>query len=241
MDGIFVGSLAGWGGKPTGPAPRKVVNPADQEGRSGRRLSRRFLSCLAIAAAACAALPAAASAGKFNAVLSPGDAAPDAGDLVDAEGRRHTLSDYRQARAVVLVFTCQHCPVAGAYLPRLVAVQKDYEARGVRLVAINCDRREAADLAALGEFADRHEFNFPYLADASQATARRYGVRVTPEVIVLDQDRKVAYLGAVDDNWSAPDEVGKRYLRDALDAVLAGRRPEIAESRPRGCLVSYDE
>ena len=182
-----------------------------------------------------------AYAGKFNAKLSPGDDAPSWTNLPGVDERRHGLADYRDAKAVVLIFTCNHCPVAGSYLERLNAIQKDYEGKGVRLVAINCDRAEAGDLAALKEFADKHELNFPYLADADQSTARAYGVRVTPEVVLLDARRKVAFLGAVDDNWAAPDEVRKRYLRDALDAVLADRTPETAETRARGCVVQFDE
>src|SRR5688572_16722995 len=76
-------------------------------------------------------------AGKFNRALNIGDPAPVFKDVIGTDDKPHSLSDYKEAKAVVVVFTCNHCPVAQAYEDRLMAVQKEYQAKGVKLVAIN--------------------------------------------------------------------------------------------------------
>ena len=85
------------------------------------------------------------------------------------------------------------------------------------------------------------QFDFPYLFDESQQIGRAYGARVTPEVFVVDRERRIAYQGAIDDNWQSADQVKKPYLRQALDALLAGRKPEPAETKPVGCGIQYED
>ncbi len=178
-------------------------------------------------------------AGKFNRQLTPGDAAPGFTDLTGIDDQRHSLADYRDAKLVVLVFTCNHCPVAKVYEERLVGIAHEYEQRGVQFVAINASRTEADTLDGMKERAKESGYNFPYLRDASQAVARAYGVRVTPEIFVLDRERRVAYQGAVDDHLDAP-KVKHAYLRDALEVLLADKQPETVETRPKGCAMTYE-
>jgi peroxiredoxin len=190
---------------------------------------------------AVAAIDKTAWAGKFNSKLSPGDAAPAWSKLPGVDGQSHSLPDYDSSRWLVVVFTCNHCPVAQAYEDRLMAISRDYANRGVRMVAINCNRLAADQLPAMQERAKARQFDFPYLFDESQQSGRAYGARVTPEVFVIDRQRRIAYQGAIDDNWQSADQAKNRYLRQALDALLAGRKPEPAETKPIGCGIQYED
>jgi peroxiredoxin len=180
-----------------------------------------------------------AFAGMLNKVLSVGSPAPQWSNIEGTDGKQHSLADYKDAKAIVIVFTCNHCPVAASYEERLIALQKEYQQRGVQLVAICVSKGQEDDLAAMKTRAEEKAFNFPYLSDSSQAMGRNHGARTTPEVFVLDAKRKVAYMGKIDDNWMSVDDVKKPYLRDALDAVLAGRAPEIQETKAVGCGIDY--
>ncbi len=168
-----------------------------------------------------------------------GDKAPDWSGIIGVDDKTHSLSDYAKAKIVVIVFTCNHCPVAVAYEDRLIAIQKDYKAKGVQLVAINVNNIPDDRLDRMKVRAEEKGFNFPYLYDSSQKTGRDYGATCTPHVFVLDQDRKVAYMGAIDDN-NNPKQVKHHYLRDALDALLAGKKPPKEVTQQRGCSIKWD-
>lgn len=178
------------------------------------------------------------SAGKFNKKLSAGDSAPAWSDLPGIDGKTHSLKDY-EAQAIVLIVTCNHCPVSTKYQSRFNKLVADYRDRGVAVVAINANHGKAETLEKMTQRAAKEKFAFDYLRDGSQASARAYGASTTPTVFLLDADRKVAYLGAFDDNWQAEAAVEHHYLRDALDALLAGDKIEIPETRSAGCVISY--
>jgi peroxiredoxin len=171
--------------------------------------------------------------------LKVGDAAPDWSGIQGVDDKEHSLSEYKKAKVVVVVFTCNHCPVAVVYQDRLIAVQKDYKEKGVQVVAVNVNNIPADRLEPMKVRAKEKKFNFPYIYDPSQKMAHDYGAKVTPHVFVLDKDRKVVYIGAIDDN-NNPKAAQKHYLRDALDAVLAGKKPDPAETKARGCTVKYE-
>jgi peroxiredoxin len=168
-----------------------------------------------------------------------GDPAPDFDNLTGTDDQSHSLSDYRQAKAMVIVFTCNRCPVAQAYEDRLVKIADDYKDKGVQLVAINVNNDEDDKLPAMKQRAAAKGFNFPYLYDPSQASARAYGATVTPHVFLLDQSHTVAYMGAIDDNQDA-SQVSQNYLRDALDAVLTGDQPAVNTTQQFGCGIAYE-
>lgn len=174
--------------------------------------------------------------------LKIGDPAPSWSGIIGIDDKEHGLSDYGDAKAIVLVFTCNHCPVAVAYEDRLVALQKDYQAKGVQLVAVNVNTLAADRLDKMKERAKAKGFNFPYLYDESQKIGRDYGATCTPHVFVLDGDRerKIAYMGAIDDTQAAA-KVKKHYLRDALDSILAGEKPAKATTRQFGCSIKYNK
>jgi len=177
-------------------------------------------------------------AGRFNKVLSVGDAGPAWTDLPGVDDRKHGLADLKDAKAVVVVFSCNHCPVATAYEDRLIALAKYYRDKGVAFVAISVSLDPSDDLEKMKVRAREKVYNFPYLHDATQEIARRYGATRTPQVFVLDGKRKIAYMGAVDDDNEA-EAAKKHYLRDALEAALAGKKPPVTETRPRGCEIGW--
>ena len=161
--------------------------------------------------------------------------------LKGVDGAEHTLAGYDDAEILVLVQSCNHCPYVLAWEGRMGAITRDYAARGVRLVAINsndADRYPADSFAAMVAHAAEEDFPFDYLYDPDQTVARALGSERTPEVFVFDRDRRLVYHGAIDDNRDDTG-VGRNYLRDALDAVLAGRAPSPAETPPVGCSVKW--
>ena len=187
-----------------------------------------------------AAIAVAQVGALFATELKIGDPAPDFKGIVGIDDKEHSLSDFKDSKLVVLVFTCNHCPVASAYEERFVALQNDYKAKGVQVVAVNVNNIEADRLGKMKERAEAKKFNFPYLYDASQKIGHDYGATVTPHVFLLDQKRKVAYMGAVDDKQNA-DQVKKTYLRDAIDALLDGKTPPETVTKQFGCGIQYDK
>ncbi len=184
---------------------------------------------------------AAAPAGQFNKVLSVGDAAPAWEGLDGTDGKKHSLADLKGKDVVVVVFTCNSCPVASDYEPRLLAFAKEYAAADskVAVVAINVNTVPEDRLPAMKERAGKKKYPFPYLYDPTQEVARKYGANYTPEFFVLDKDRKVVYLGAMDDK-SPPAGPTATYLEDAVKAALDGKTPAKGETLARGCRIRWN-
>ncbi|MBZ0253843.1 MAG: thioredoxin family protein [Candidatus Methylomirabilis sp.] len=173
--------------------------------------------------------------------LSIGAAAPDF-SLKGVDGKTHRLADYADFPVLVVMFTCNHCPYVQAYEDRLIALQADYEAKGARFVAINANEtanHPEDSFDKMVERARRLGFNFPYLRDEDQSVATAYGAACTPEVFVFDRERRLRYTGRIDDNHRDASKVTKRELRDALDALLAGKAPPAAETHPIGCSIKW--
>jgi peroxiredoxin len=169
--------------------------------------------------------------------LSIGEVAPTF-ELPDTDGRSWSPGE-GAVPAIVLVFTCNHCPYALAWHDRIAKAARDYPQ--VRFLAINSndaeryprDSYEAMQRRVAGE-----EWPMPYLHDATQAVARAYGAEVTPDLFVLDRDRRLCYRGAADADYEDPS-LNAGWLRDALDAVLAGEDPALEQSRPVGCSIKW--
>lgn len=184
--------------------------------------------------------------------LPLGATAPDF-DLPGVDGRRWALKDFAHARILVVVFTCNHCPTAQYYEPRLKQIVEDYRPKGVALVAISPNAPDAVRLDELGwsDMGDSFEemklrarerqFNFPYLyAGDAEETARAYGPVATPHVFVFDEQRRLRYVGAVDDSERVQN-VKRHYLREALDALLAGQDPPVKQTKVVGCSVKWPD
>ncbi|MCA8984555.1 MAG: thioredoxin family protein [Planctomycetaceae bacterium] len=187
-----------------------------------------------------------ACAGEFNQKLNIGDQAPNFQKLPGTDGKAYSLEDFKQARAMVLVFTCNSCPYAVDYEERLstltrrlaAAVAKGTRDREVAVVAINCNLVEADSLEEMRKRATEQQFPFHYLFDESQQTGKQYGALRTPEFFVLDAERRVVYMGAFDDNTDA-SKVTREHVALAVQAVLDGKPIEVAETPPIGCLIRY--
>jgi peroxiredoxin len=162
-------------------------------------------------------------------------------ELPGVDGRQYRLDQYAEAPVLVVLFTCNHCPYAQAWEERLIQIQRDYADRGVAFVAISANdpvKYPADSFEAMRERARAHAYPFPYLQDLPQTIARAYGAERTPEVFVFDSARRLAYHGAPDDNREA-EQVRQHYLRDAIEAALAGRPAPVAETPPVGCTIKW--
>jgi peroxiredoxin len=197
---------------------------------------------LATTLAAVLAAAAPAPAGEFNKVLSPGDAAPAWEGLEGTDGRKHSLADLKGKDVVVVVFTCNSCPVAVGYEDRIVAFANKHAAADskVAVVAINVNTLKEDQLPEMRKRAEKKKFPFAYLYDPSQEIAKKYGANYTPEFFVLDRDRKVAYLGAMDDK-SPPAAATASFLEDAVAAALAGKKLATGETLARGCRIRFNK
>jgi len=173
--------------------------------------------------------------------LAIGAVAPDF-NLPGVDGRDLCLSTLADRKVVVVLFTCNHCPYVQAYEERLVAIQRDFSGRGVQLIAINANETEnypEDDLPNMIRRAKEKGYNFPYLRDETQAVADAYGAHYTPEVFLLDADRNLRYTGCIDNNWRSAADATVHNLRDAIEAVLAGRTPTTPETQAIGCTIKW--
>jgi peroxiredoxin len=178
--------------------------------------------------------------GQFNKKVKPGDPAPTFKDLQGVDNKKHSLDEFKDKDVVVVVITCNHCPVAQAYQDRIIDFTKKYAAKGVAVVAINCNDPSQSDGAdsfeKMVERSKEKGYNFPYLFDPSQQIGRDLGATVTPEFFVLNKERKIVYLGAMDNDQNKPTT---NYLEPAIEATLKGKTPEIQETAGHGCSVKY--
>lgn len=173
--------------------------------------------------------------------ISVGAKAPDF-NLPAVDGQSYALGSFADKQAVVVIFSCNHCPYVVANEDRMVKLQADYADRGVQVVAINPNNEiqyPADSFEAMKVRAAEKGFNFPYLRDETQAVARAYGASATPEVFVVDATGTVVYHGRIDDNTMAPDDVTRHDLREALDELLAGQEITVTDTEPVGCSVKW--
>lgn len=179
-----------------------------------------------------------AVAAKFNRVLDIGAKAPTWKNLRGTDGKVHSLSDLDKAKAIVVVFTCNHCPVAQSYQKRLIDLANRYRKSGVAMVAISVSRYEADDFKSMKKRSAEMKYPFAYLQDKTQRIGKEYGALWTPQVFLLDRKRHVVYMGAIDDSLH-PEKVQDRYLQDAINAVISEKPVEIEETKPVGCPIEY--
>jgi peroxiredoxin len=197
----------------------------------------RVLAALTITLAA---LNSTVLAGQFNEVLKIGDTAPAWSELPGVDGKKHSLADLKAKDAVVVIITCNSCEYAIDYEDRTIAFEKKYGGPDgkVAVVAINVNDRPQDSFEKMKERAESKGFRHPYLFDASQKIAKQYGAIFTPEYYVLDKDRKIVYMGKMDDS-DKPDNVKVKFVELAVEAALKGQLPEVKETAPVGCMVKY--
>jgi peroxiredoxin len=162
-------------------------------------------------------------------------------ELPDTDGMAWSAADGHGAPATVVVFTCNHCPYALAWHDRIAHAARDYADRGVRFLAINsndAERYPRDSYEAMGRRVASEDWPMPYLHDSAQEVARAYGAKTTPDVFVLDSAGRLRYRGAPDSDYSDPGQ-NAAWLREALDAVLAGKEPTRPETAPVGCSIKW--
>jgi peroxiredoxin len=165
-------------------------------------------------------------------------------DLQGVDGKKYSLDNFNGKNALVIVFSCNHCPYAQAYEQRIIQLQEDYKPRNVAIIAINSndDTNYPEDsFPNMVKRASERHYNFPYVRDQTQDIARKFGAICTPHVFLFDKNRKLQYKGRIDDNWKDSSAVKTRDLRNAIDAILEGSIPTVQETRPYGCSIKWKQ
>ncbi|MGB0373712.1 MAG: thioredoxin family protein [Flavobacteriaceae bacterium] len=171
-----------------------------------------------------------------------GDVATDF-SLPNVDGEMVSLADFEDAKGFILIFTCNTCPYSVAYEDRIIALDKAYKSKGYPVIAINPNDPAAIDgddLADMKVRATEKGFSFPYLQDVGQQVYPQYGATKTPHVFVLQKEGNnniVRYIGAIDDSSRKPNKVKKRYVEQAVDALLAGKSPSTTTTKAIGCSI----
>jgi peroxiredoxin len=185
-------------------------------------------------------------------ILVLGSSAPNF-ELPGVDGKVHKLSDYARSPVLVVVFTCDHCPIAQVYERRIEKLYEDYGKRGVAVVAIQgndpkaltIDELDSSDMSdtleeMMARFAWKH-LHYPYLYDGeTQSVTRAYGPQATPHVFIFDKSRRLQYEGRFDDNYRV-EKVKSEDARNAIDALLAGQPVPVTRTAVFGCSTKWQE
>ena len=185
--------------------------------------------------------------------LEIGAAAPDF-KLTGVDGKSYSLASFKNAGILVIVFTCNHCPTAQAYEDRIIQLTKDFGNKGVAVVAISPNDPKSVNLDELGysDLSDSYPemkirarqkgFNFPYLYDGNtQETSRAYGPVATPHIFIFNKERKLAYQGRIDNMENPRKSPTSVDARDAIQALLSGKKVSVATTKVFGCSVKWAE
>ena len=173
--------------------------------------------------------------------LKIGSTAPDF-NLPGIDGKEYSLASFKDKKALIVIFSCNHCPYVQAYEDRMKQIQKDYQSKDVEVIAINSNEDKGYPEDSFDNMKKRaaeQKFNFLYLRDEDQSVARAYDATHTPEIFVFDGNRKLAFHGKIDDNWQEPNKVKNHYLKSALDELLAGKEISIPETFTIGCTIKW--
>lgn len=163
-------------------------------------------------------------------------------EFTDLNGDSGSLSTLNPKKPVVILITGTGCPLCRRYAPSLASLEKDYRTKGVRFVFVNPNRAEKA--ARIEEAVKTHGFQGPYVRDEGHSIIRTLAAKTTTEAFLLNGERKLVYRGAVDDQYGfgySLNEPRRTYLRDALDAVLAGQSPNVSATSAPGCELWIDD
>lgn len=180
-------------------------------------------------------------AGKYNPTLSIGDPSPTWSKLPGTDGQLHSFDDLKDKDVLVVFFTCNSCEYAIDYEDRIIATAKKYtgEKSRVAFVGANVNLIEEDNLDAMKAKAQKKKFPFAYLFDETQKIAKDFGGSTTPEFFVINQERKIVYMGSLDDNPDAA-KAKVNHVEQAIAAALDGKEPATTETVPIGCLIRYD-
>lgn len=154
--------------------------------------------------------------------------------LKDYNGNEHSLSDFKDSKAIVLLFVATQCPVSNAYNERMAAIHEKYSSKEIAFIGINSNKQEDAD--EVKSHAEANGLKFPILKDPNNIIADKLEAQVTPEVYVLSPDFEILYHGRIDDS-RREEEITSKDLESALDAILAGEEVQVKTTKAFGCTI----
>lgn len=163
--------------------------------------------------------------------------------LQNIDGKFVALSDYKNYKGVIVIFTCNTCPYAVAYEDRIVALHENYQSQGFPVLAINPNDPEVQPGDSMNEMIKRAEekvFTFPYLLDEGQKVYPKFGATKTPHVFLLNNEKGdfiLKYIGAIDDNYKDAAQVKEPFLENAIQALQEGREIKVTETKAIGCTI----
>ena len=198
--------------------------------RTSRTMLPVILSLVATAAFAGGPLPIGASMPMADVKMK------------SVDGKELALADVKTAQGTLVVFTCNHCPFAKMWETRIVELGNAYAAKGVGVIAINANDPKVAEedsYEIMQQRAKERGMQYPYVVDATSGLARAFGATKTPEAFLFDKNGKLVYHGAIDDNGQEPAKVENAYLKNALEAVVAGKDVAVKETKSIGCGIKF--
>jgi len=208
-------------------------------------MKQKFRKMITLAVMPVLALLVMTSAKSPSEGYKVGDNARDF-TLKNIDGSMVSLSNYNLAtKGAIVIFTCNHCPVAQAYQDRIIALNNKYQSQGYPVIAINSNDAEAVTADSYENMklrAKEKGFNFPYLIDQTQEIATAYGATKTPHVFVLQKEGnafKVKYIGAIDDNKDDASAVKHKYVETAVNELLAGKQVSQNFTKAIGCGIKW--
>jgi len=186
-----------------------------------------------------------ASAAESAGGLAPGAKVPAAvakTKMKNVDGKMLSITDVAGKSGTLVIFTCNHCPFAKDWEQRIVELANTYAGKGIGVMLVNANDPATHAEDGFEEMQARAKsrgMKIPYVVDDTSGVARAFGASVTPEAFLFDKAGKLAYHGTIDDNRKEPDKVKARYLKDALDAVVAGKAPAVPETKGLGCGIKF--
>jgi len=177
----------------------------------------------------------------MNKRIDLGHTAPDF-TLPDVNGKSYSLNNFAANPLLLIIFSCNHCPYVQAYEERIMKLQNDFGKNGLQIIAVNANDADTYledSFEEMKKRAEEKKFNFFYLRDESQQTAKAYGAAYTPELFLFNAERKLIYTGKIDDNWREPEKVQTKYLQNAIEEYLRGEEISVPETYAIGCTIKW--
>lgn len=184
------------------------------------------------------------AAARFN--YGVGDTVSDF-KLKNVDGKMVSLSNYKTAKGAIVIFDCNTCPYSKKYNERIIDLNKKYSSQGYPVITINSNdpsQSEGDSFEEMVDLAKRKGYDFPYLVDENQAVAKSFGATNTPHAFVLKRENdvfKVAYIGAIDDSPSNAANATKKYVENAVDALLANKPVPATKTKAIGCGIKWKD
>jgi peroxiredoxin len=191
-------------------------------------------------------LSTAAVSGLFFLAISAGagvnlDIPASAVKMKSVDGSMVSINDLKGEKGTLVIFTCNHCPFVIAWQDTMVELGNTYRQKGFGVLFINSNDPgvKGDTFEGMQELAGKEGYQFPYVVDATSDVAREFGAKKTPDVFLFDAEGRLAYHGAVGEGGRKPNANGEAYLKNALDAVLAGKPAATPETKAVGCSIKF--